>query len=81
MLVDYLSEKTTSESLKAHFAQYGEIEHCYVSRGANGKSNGFGVITYASEKSCQDAVRAGQCMLDGQVVLPKQAIHVVFTMD
>ncbi|KAG8195082.1 hypothetical protein JTE90_029661 [Oedothorax gibbosus] len=77
LLVTKLSAETTIESLKAHFAQHGEIERCHVSMGPTGNCTGIGIITYASQESCEAAARAGPCMLHGQEVHPRQAVYAV----
>ncbi|PSN51255.1 Heterogeneous nuclear ribonucleoprotein A1 [Blattella germanica] len=70
--IDY---KTTDESLKKHFEQWGEIVDVVVMKDPQTKkSRGFGFITYSRAHMVDDAQNARPHRVDGRVVEPKRAV-------
>ena len=48
----------TGEKLKPLFAPYGEIRDVFVMQDTEGKSKGFGFVTYFEEVSADNAIKA-----------------------
>ncbi|XP_076324567.1 heterogeneous nuclear ribonucleoprotein A1-like 3 isoform X1 [Tachypleus tridentatus] len=75
LFIGGLDYRTTEESLKAHFEQWGEIVDCVVMRDPNTKkSRGFGFITYKKAHMVDDAQAARPHKVDGREVEPKRAV-------
>ncbi|GAB6031902.1 Heteroproteinous nuclear ribonucleoprotein A1, variant 2 [Chamberlinius hualienensis] len=75
LFIGGLDYKTTEESLKGHFEQWGEIVDCVVMRDPNTKkSRGFGFITYKRAHMVDDAQNARPHKVDGREVEPKRAV-------
>lgn len=67
--------RTTDESLKAHFEQWGEIVDVVVMKDPTTKrSRGFGFITYSKAHMVDDAQAARPHRVDGRVVEPKRSV-------
>jgi len=59
IFVGGLPQDTTEDELFRHFARFGEVVECEVMRDRiNGRSRGFGFVTYASAASADAAVGA-----------------------
>ncbi|XP_076338003.1 heterogeneous nuclear ribonucleoprotein A1-like 3 isoform X2 [Tachypleus tridentatus] len=75
LFIGGLDYRTTEDSLKAHFEQWGEIVDCVVMRDPNTKkSRGFGFITYKKAHMVDDAQAARPHKVDGREVEPKRAV-------
>lgn len=75
LFIGGLDYKTTEDSLKGHFEQWGEIVDCVVMRDPNTKkSRGFGFITYKQAYMVDDAQAARPHKVDGREVEPKRAV-------
>jgi len=75
LFIGGLDYKTTEDSLKDHFEQWGEIVDCVVMRDPNTKkSRGFGFITYKKAQMVDDAQNARPHKVDGREVEPKRAV-------
>ncbi|KAG8188280.1 hypothetical protein JTE90_012113 [Oedothorax gibbosus] len=75
LFIGGLNYKSTEESLKAHFEQYGEIVDCVVMRDPHTrKSRGFGFITFGRASQVDDAQAARPHKIDGREVEPKRAV-------
>ena len=57
-----LDEKTDADALRAHFAQFGNVEEAFVVRG---RRRGF--VTFADEEAMSKALTAKQSM-DGNTI-------------
>merc|ERR1712216_741579 len=67
-----LSPDTTTESLKKHFVQYGEIADCIVMMDkATNRSRGFGFVTFRQSEATAAALGARN-HLDGKDVNTKK---------
>ncbi|KDR18962.1 Heterogeneous nuclear ribonucleoprotein A1, A2/B1-like protein [Zootermopsis nevadensis] len=67
--------KTTDESLKKHFEQWGEIVDVVVMKDPQTKkSRGFGFVTYARAHMVDDAQNSRPHRVDGRIVEPKRAV-------
>lgn len=56
LFIGGLDYKTTEESLKGHFEQWGEVVDCVVMRDpSTKKSRGFGFITFRRAHMVDDA--------------------------
>ena len=75
LFIGGLDYKTTEDTLRSHFDQWGEIVDCVVMRDPQSKrSRGFGFITY-SKASMVDAAQASRPhKVDGREVEPKRAV-------
>lgn len=63
LYVGNLPWSATDDTLRQHFAQYGELEDVIVMKDKfSGRSKGFGFVTYKEEADAQKAVDA----LNGQ---------------
>lgn len=75
LFIGGLNYKTTEESLKSHFEQWGEIVDCVVMRDRNTRrSRGFGFVTYKRAHMVDDAQAARPHKVDGREVEPKRAV-------
>lgn len=75
LFIGGLNYKSTEESLKSHFEQWGEIVDCVVMRDPHTrKSRGFGFITYKYAHMVDDAQAARPHKIDGREVEPKRAV-------
>lgn len=67
--------RTTSDSLKAYFEQYGTVVDVVVMMNAvTNRSRGFGFITYSRSFMVDKAQAARPHTVDGRLVEPKRAI-------
>nr|CAH7728192.1 unnamed protein product [Callosobruchus chinensis] len=74
LFIGGLDFRTTDESLKEHFEQWGEITDVVVMKDPTTKrSRGFGFITYAKAYMVDDAQANRPHRVDGRVVEPKKA--------
>lgn len=65
--VGNLSYNTSEDELRDHFAQYGNIEEIkLIVDFGTGRSKGFGFITYAAGKDCENALAANGFELGGR---------------
>ncbi|KAI1690584.1 RNA recognition motif domain-containing protein [Ditylenchus destructor] len=65
MFVGNLSPKTTDESLREHFSNYGQLSDCYVKIDPKtGMSRGFGYVAFGSKEELEHA-RAAHHIIDG----------------
>ncbi|KAH7945324.1 hypothetical protein HPB49_009499 [Dermacentor silvarum] len=75
LFIGGLDYKTTEESLKGHFEQWGEVVDCVVMRDpSTKKSRGFGFITFRRAHMVDDAQAARPHKVDGREVEPKRAV-------
>lgn len=72
--VGRLNFSTTSEALKAHFEQFGQISDCVVMIDRDsGRSRGFGFVTFEDPGSVNAAITMPTQQLDGRNVTVKKA--------
>lgn len=75
LFIGGLDYKTTEDTLRKHFEQWGEIVDCVVMRDPQTKrSRGFGFITYSKASMVDDAQAARPHKVDGREVEPKRAV-------
>lgn len=75
LFIGGLDYRTTDESLKKHFEQWGDIVDVVVMKDPKSKrSRGFGFITYSRAHMVDDAQNARPHRVDGRVVEPKRAV-------
>ncbi|GIY25296.1 hypothetical protein CDAR_244031 [Caerostris darwini] len=75
LFIGGLNYKTSEETLKAHFEQWGEIVDCVVMRDPHTRrSRGFGFVTYKRAHMVDDAQAARPHEVDGREVEPKRAV-------
>ncbi|CAD6233920.1 GSCOCG00007397001-RA-CDS [Cotesia congregata] len=75
LFIGGLDYRTTDDSLKKHFEQWGEIVDVVVMKDPKTKrSRGFGFITYSRAHMVDDAQRARPHQVDNRVVEPKRAV-------
>lgn len=75
LFIGGLDYKTTEETLRSHFEEWGEIVDCVVMRDPQTKrSRGFGFITYSKAHMVDDAQSARPHKVDGREVEPKRAV-------
>ncbi|CAN7981337.1 unnamed protein product, partial [Ixodes pacificus] len=78
LFIGGLDYKTTEDSLKGHFEQWGEVVDCVVMRDpSTKKSRGFGFITFRRAQMVDDAQAARPHKasgVDGREVEPKRAV-------
>jgi len=74
MFVGGLSKNTTTESLKAYFAGFGEVQDVVVKVDPNTQqSRGFGFVLFINEESVEAVVAQQHHELDGKKIDPKKA--------
>ncbi|XP_061346382.1 UBP1-associated protein 2C-like [Gastrolobium bilobum] len=70
LFVRGLAWNTTSETLRAAFEEYGEIEEgAVIYDKTTGKSRGYGFITYKNMESTQRALKATSKLIDGRLAV------------
>lgn len=75
LFIGGLDYRTTDDSLKAHFEQWGKVVDVVVMKDPKTKrSRGFGFITYSRAYMVDDAQNARPHKVDGRVVEPKRAV-------
>ncbi|XP_045460526.1 heterogeneous nuclear ribonucleoprotein 87F-like isoform X2 [Harmonia axyridis] len=75
LFIGGLDYRTTDDSLKKHFEQWGDIVDVVVMKDPTTKrSRGFGFITYSRAHMVDDAQNARPHRVDGRVVEPKRAV-------
>ncbi|KAH3679203.1 hypothetical protein WICPIJ_008703, partial [Wickerhamomyces pijperi] len=73
MFVGGLDWDTSEERFRSYFSKYGEVIDYTIMRDANGRSRGFGFLTFTTKKSVDEVLKT-QHILDGKVIDPKRAI-------
>ena len=58
--------------LRAHFQRFGRVTSCIVMR-RDGRSRGFGFVTYADEAAARDCARTAKHVILDKVVDAKHA--------
>ncbi|MES1912786.1 MAG: hypothetical protein MHM6MM_005010 [Cercozoa sp. M6MM] len=67
VFVGGIAWQTSSHSLHAHFAQYGEIvEAVVITDRVTGRSRGYGFVTFASPEAAQRATADANPIVDGR---------------
>lgn len=75
LFIGGLDYRTTDDSLKKHFEQWGDIVDVVVMKDPTTKrSRGFGFITYSRAHMVDDAQNSRPHRVDGRVVEPKRAV-------
>uniref|UniRef100_A0A8C6A1F1 Heterogeneous nuclear ribonucleoproteins A2/B1 n=1 Tax=Marmota marmota marmota TaxID=9994 RepID=A0A8C6A1F1_MARMA len=75
LFIGGLSFKTTEESLRNYYEQWGKLTDCVVMRDpASKRSRGFGFVTFSSMAEVDAAIAARPHSVDGRVVEPKRAV-------
>ncbi|KAK2116747.1 Heteroproteinous nuclear ribonucleoprotein A1-like 2 [Saguinus oedipus] len=75
LFIGGLSFKTTNESLRSHFEQWGTLTDCVVMRDPNTtRSRDFGFLTCATVEEVDVAMNARPHRVDGRLVEPKRAV-------
>lgn len=75
LFIGGLDFRTTDETLKSFYEQWGELVDVVVMKDPNTKrSRGFGFVTYSSSSMVDDAQAHRPHVIDGRTVEPKRAI-------
>ncbi|KAG3289798.1 HNRNPA2B1-like, partial [Ictidomys tridecemlineatus] len=75
LFIGGLSFKTTEETLRNYYKQWGKVTDCVIVRDpASKRSRGFGFVTFSSKAEVDAAIAARPHSIDGRVVEPKPAI-------
>lgn len=73
LFIGGLAHKTTTQQLRDHFARHGPIVDAVVLRWPDGRSRGFGYVTFAEAPSANAAMQRSH-RLGGRVVDVKRAV-------
>merc|ERR1719335_833766 len=73
LFIGGLPRQTSTQQLRDHFSKHGRVVDCVVMRWSDGRSRGFGYITYDNAESANACLKAPQT-LDGRVVDVKRAV-------
>lgn len=73
IFVGGLAPKTTTQGLREHFSRHGIVADAVVLRWPDGRSRGFGYVTFADITSANSALREGH-RIGGQDVDVKRAV-------
>jgi len=73
LFIGGLPRQTSTQQLRDHFSKHGRVVDCVVMRWSDGRSRGFGYITYDSSESANEVLKVPQT-LDGRVVDVKRAV-------
>jgi len=74
LFIGVLSWDTSDKTFYTFFAKYGKILDSIVMRHPDGKSRGFGFITYEENEAAEKVVTAKDLEIDGRKIDPKRAI-------
>uniref|UniRef100_A0A8C9USW7 Heterogeneous nuclear ribonucleoproteins A2/B1 n=1 Tax=Spermophilus dauricus TaxID=99837 RepID=A0A8C9USW7_SPEDA len=75
LFIGGLSFKTTEESLRNYYEQWGKLTDCVVMRDpASKRSRGFGFVIFSSKAEVDAAMAARPHSINGRVVEPKPAV-------
>lgn len=75
MFIGGINFKTTDESLKAFYEQWGDITDVVVIKDKySGRSKGFGYVTYKTSEMVDEAMNNRPHKIDGREVQPKRAV-------
>jgi len=75
LFIGGISWDTSDEQFREYFLQFGDIEDALIMRDrADGKSRGFGFVTYKDVASAQKVLFATGLELDGRKLDPKPAV-------
>ena len=66
--VGNLSYSTTGDDLNAFFSQYGEITELKLISDYEGRSKGFGFVTFATQEAAQASLAANDTELQGRKI-------------
>ncbi|CAF0736937.1 unnamed protein product [Adineta steineri] len=69
-----LSYKTDDQAFKSYFSTYGDIVDCIIMRDRDGRSRGFGFVTYASSAMVDRLMAGRPHILDTREIEPKRAV-------
>lgn len=69
-----LSYHTTDDTLTAFCSRFGKITDCLVMKNPEGKSRGFGFVTYEDTSSVEEFMRARPHTIDDRQIDPKRAM-------
>mmetsp|Transcript_101009 Transcript_101009/g.263836 ORF Transcript_101009/g.263836 Transcript_101009/m.263836 type:complete len:457 (-) Transcript_101009:140-1510(-) len=74
IFVGGLAHKTTTQQLRDHFQRYGSVVDAVVLRWPDGRSRGFGYVTFAEANPANAAIRAQPHRVGGREVDVKRAV-------
>ncbi|CAF3658267.1 unnamed protein product [Rotaria sordida] len=69
-----LNYNTTDETLRAFCSRFGKMTDCIVMRTSEGKSRGFGFVTYEDSSSVEDFMRSRPHTIDNRQIDSKRAM-------
>ncbi|CAF4293197.1 unnamed protein product, partial [Rotaria socialis] len=69
-----LSYNTTDDTLRAFCSRFGKMTDCVVMRTPEGKSRGFGFVTYEDTSAVEDFMRARPHTIDNRLIDTKRAM-------
>lgn len=74
VFVGSLNYTTTEETMREHFAKFGEILDCVIMKESkSGKSRGFGFVTYTCMAQVDEMMKARPHKIDGRELETKRA--------
>jgi len=73
LFIGGLPRHTSTQQLKDHFSKHGRVVDCVVMRWSDGRSRGFGYITYDNADAANEALKNPQ-PLDGRAIDVKRAV-------
>lgn len=73
LFIGGISRHTTTKQLRDHFMKYGRVIDCVAMKEADGRSRGFGYVTFSSQAAC-DRVLSEPQNIDGRIVDVKRAV-------
>lgn len=69
-----LNYHTTDDTLRGFCSRFGKITDCLVMRTPEGKSRGFGFVTYEDTQSVEEFMRSRPHTIDNRQIDPKRAM-------
>jgi len=73
LFIGGISRHTTTKQLQDHFSQYGRVIDCVAMKEPNGRSRGFGYVTFNSQAAAHSCLKEPQ-KIDGRLVDMKLAV-------
>ncbi|CAG0887699.1 unnamed protein product [Cyprideis torosa] len=74
MFVGGISLDTTEQTLTGYFSQYGQVVEALVMYNNEGRSRGFGFVTFAHPSSVEGVINSRPHVLNGRTIDPKPCV-------
>ncbi|CAF1002667.1 unnamed protein product [Didymodactylos carnosus] len=74
VFIGSLSYRMEDSAFREYFAKYGDVLDCIIMRDRDGRSRGFGFVTYSQSSMVDNLMRHRPHVLDSREIEPKRAV-------